>query len=142
MKITPLIFDSYFVKVPILFFLVIHHFVAFCWNKIFSVSFLSASRLYFFITRFLSRTCCCTVSTYFQISFNNVLPNKQTNENRWKNNSCVTIEWKLFCLSCNTKDCEHYTSAFKIYKSLLKESRRLRTLSEQNFQWLTVVIKV
>ena len=44
-----------------------------------------------------------------------------------KNNSCVTIEWKLLCLSCDAKDCNHYTFAFKIYESSVKESRRPRT---------------
>ena len=80
-KFTPLIFDSYFLKVPILSFLVFH-FAAFCWSKMFSISFLSISRLYFFFTWFLSRRCYCTVSTCFQISYNNFLPNKQTNGNR------------------------------------------------------------
>ena len=125
MKIAPLIFDFYFVKVPILSFLVTH-FVALCWNKIFSVSPLSVSRLYFFFMEFLSRTCYCTVSTYFQISFNNFLPNKQTNKEMktgGKNNSCSTKEWKLFGLSCDAKDCKHYILAFKIYKSLVKESK-------------------
>ena len=44
-----------------------------------------------------------------------------------KNNACATIEWKVFCLSCDAKDCKHYTFPFKIHKSLVKESRRLRT---------------
>ena len=32
-----------------------------------------------------------------------------------ENNSCVTIKRKLLCLCRNTKDCKHYTFAFKIY---------------------------
>ena len=44
-----------------------------------------------------------------------------------KKNSCVTIECKVFCLSCDTKDYKHYTFPFKNYKSSVKESRRLRT---------------
>ena len=44
-----------------------------------------------------------------------------------KNNSCAAIEWKLFYLSCHAKDYKHYTFALKIYKILVKESRRLRT---------------
>ena len=101
----------------------------FCCNNMFSVSFLSVSRLYFFFAGFLYRTCYCTVSTYFQRYFN-ILTCCQTNKLRktgWKNNSCVTKEWKWFCLSCDGKDCKHYTFPFKIYKSLMKESRRLRT---------------
>ena len=42
-----------------------------------------------------------------------------------KNNSCSTKGWKLFGLSCDAKDCKHCILAFKIYKSLVKESRRL-----------------
>ena len=73
--------DSYFIKVAILcFFILSIHSVSIK----FSVSFLSVSRLYFFFAGFLSRTCSCPVSTYFQISFNNLLSNKQTNKNRWK----------------------------------------------------------
>ena len=81
-KITPLIFDFYFAKVPILPFLVIH-FIELCWNKMFSASLLSQGCIFFFIG-FLSRTFYFTVSTYFQISFKNFLRNKQTNKNRWK----------------------------------------------------------
>ena len=51
---------------------------------LFSAPFLSVSRLYFFFIGLLSYTCYCTVSTYFQISFNNFLPKKQANENQWK----------------------------------------------------------
>ena len=73
--------DSYFIKVAILcFFILSIHSVSIK----FSVSFLSVSRLYFFFAGFLSRTCSCPVSTYFQISLNNLLSNKQTNKNRWK----------------------------------------------------------
>ena len=35
-----------------------------------------------------------------------------------KNNSCVTIEWKVFCLSCDdAKDFKHYTFLSKYIKS-------------------------
>ena len=34
---------------------------------------------------------------------------------------------KVFCLSCDAKDCKHYTFPFKIHKSSVKENRRLRT---------------
>ena len=44
-----------------------------------------------------------------------------------KNNSCVTIDWKVFCLACDAKDCKHYIFPSKIYKSSVKESKRLRT---------------
>ena len=44
-----------------------------------------------------------------------------------KNSSCVTIVWKVLCLNCDAKDCKHYTFPSKIYKSSVKESRRLRT---------------
>ena len=114
MNTTLLIFDFYFAKVPNLFFLVIH-FVALCWIKMFSFSFFP-SQLYFFFIRFLSRTWYCTVSTYFQISFNNLLPNKQTNKQMktgGKNNSC--IKRQLFCLSCDRKDCKHCTLLLSKY---------------------------
>ena len=44
-----------------------------------------------------------------------------------KSNSRLTIEWKLFHLDCDAKDYKHYAFAFKIYKSLVKDSRRLRS---------------
>ena len=40
-----------------------------------------------------------------------------------KNNSRVAIEWTLFCLSCDAKNCKHYTFAFNIYESLVNHSR-------------------
>ena len=95
--------DSCFVKVPILSFLVIH-FVA---RKCF---------LFFFPSQDVLPHGFC----YFQISFNNLLPNKQTNKQMktdGKNNSCVTMEWKIFCLNCDAKDRKHYTFSLKIYKA-------------------------
>ena len=78
------------------------------------------SQSYFFFIRFMSRTWYCTVSTYFQISFNNLLPNKQTNKQTnkqmktgGKNNSCIKIQ--LFCLSCDRKDCKHRTLLLSKY---------------------------
>ena len=53
-----------------------------------------------------------------------------------KNNPFVTKECKLLYLSCDAKDCKHYTYPFKIYKSSVKESRRLRTKCD----WLQWVI--
>ena len=106
-------------------FLVIH-FLAFCWNKTFFVSFLSVSRLNFLFTGFLSLKYPLTTSCQ---------------RNKWKtggkNNWWVTIEWKLLCLSCDAKDCKHYTFAFKIHKSLVEESRRLYTKCDWP-QWTEV----
>ena len=34
-----------------------------------------------------------------------------------KNNSRVTIEWKIFCLSCDAKDYKDYTFLSKDIKS-------------------------
>ena len=49
-------------------------------------------------------------------------------KNGGKNNSCVTIEWKVFCLSCGAKDCKHDTfPLYILYKSSVKDRRRLRT---------------
>ena len=121
-------FDSYSIKVIILSFLVIH-FCVFCCNKMFSVS-----RLYFFFTLFLCCMCYCMVSTYFEIAFNN-LPNKQM-KTSGNNNLSVTIKWKLFCLNHDAKGCKHYTFTSKIYKSLVKESRRLHTKHDWP-QWAT-----
>ena len=44
-----------------------------------------------------------------------------------KNNSCVTVDWKLFCLGYDAEDYKHYTFPFKIYKSLAKDIRGLGT---------------
>ena len=44
-------------------------------------------------------------------------------------------------LRCNAKNCKHYTFALKIYKSLVKESRRLRTKCDRT-QWAMCPDKV
>ena len=102
---------------------------SFCCNKMFSHSFLSISSLHFFITGFFSLPCYCKVSTYFEISLNNLFPKRHTNKNRWKKtfNSCVAIERKVFSLSCDAKKCKNCTFLFEIYKISGKEGRRLRT---------------
>ena len=44
-----------------------------------------------------------------------------------EDNLGVTTEWKLICLSGDASNCKHYAFPFKIYKSLVKESRGLST---------------
>ena len=122
MKITPLIFDFCFVKVPILSFLVTH-FVELCWNKIFSVSLLSVSRLYFFFMEFLPRSVTARFLLIFKYHLTTSCQTNKQMKSCGKNNSCSTKGWKLFGLSCDAKDCKHYILAFKIYKSLVKESK-------------------
>ena len=51
-----------------------------------------------------------------------------------KNNSCVPIELKLSCLKCDAKDCKHCNFPFKMYESLVKESKGLRTKCDWR-QW-------
>ena len=58
-----------------------------------------------------------------------------------KNNSYVAIEWKVFCLSCDAKDYKYYAFSFKLYKSSVKESKRLRTKCDCP-QWAMFVDKV
>ena len=100
---------------------------SFCCNKMFSVSFLSASRLHSSLQDF----CLARLTARFLLIFKYLLINYcQTNKQMktdGKNNSRVTIEWKVFWLSCEAKDCKHCTFSFKIYKTSVKESRRLRT---------------
>ena len=119
--------DSYFVKVPILYFLVIH-FVAI---KCFLFLFFPSQECIFSFEDF----CLVRVTALFLLFFKYLLiiccqTSKQTNKQMktsGKNNLCVTIEWKLFCLCCDAKECKHYTFPFKIYKRLVKESRGLHT---------------
>ena len=127
MQMTPKSFsDSYFNSLFSCF--------PFCCNKMFSVSFLSLSRLYFSLQDF----CLARVTARFLLIFKGCCQTYcQTNKQikaGGKNNSCVTIEWKVFCLSCDSKDCKHYTSPFKTYKSSVKESRRLRNKCDW-LQW-------
>ena len=123
-QIAPTFFsDLYFVKVPFLCFLVIH-FVAI---KCFLFLFFPSQEFTFSFEDFCLARVLCTVSTYFQISFKTCCQtNKQMKINR-KNNLCVTREWKLFCFRCDPKECKHYIFPFKIYKSLVKKSKRLCT---------------
>ena len=79
MQITSKTFTSFFRKGKNSFF----SFYSFCCNKMFSVSFLS-------------------VSSCFQISFKNLLPNKQTKIGRK-----IIHEWKVFYLNCDVKNCKN-----------------------------------
>ena len=90
-------FNSCFVKVPILSFPI--HLAAIKW---FLFLFFPSWKLYFFFAGFFFRMCYCSVFGYFQIAFNNLTSNKQMKIGG-KNNSCVTAEWKVFHLSCDTK---------------------------------------
>ena len=72
-------FNSCFVKVPILSFPI--HLAAIKW---FLFLFFPSWKLYFFFAGFFFRMCYCSVFGYFQIAFNNLTSNKQTNENWWK----------------------------------------------------------
>ena len=75
---------------------------SFCCNKMF-VFFLSVSRLYFSLYDF----CLAGVTARFLLIFKYILityyqTNKQM-KTGGKNNSCVTIEWKVFWLSCDAR---------------------------------------
>ena len=124
-QITPIFFFWLLFRKSVNF---LFSYYSFCCNKMLSVSFLSVSGMHFCFWGFLSRMC---VTARFLLIFKDLLitcsqTNKQMKTDR-KNNSCVTIEWKLICLSCDAKECKHDSFLFKMYKSFVKESRELRT---------------
>ena len=56
-------------------------------------------------------TCYFTVSTYFQISFKNLLLKKQ-----FKTGRKIIHEWKVFYLNCVVKDCKHCIPFQNVHK--------------------------
>ena len=97
---------------------------SFCCNKMFSVSFLSVSKLYFSLQDF----CLTCLTARFLLIFDYLLitccqTNKQM-KSSGTNNSSAAKEWKVFCSGCYSKEFKHYTFPLKIYKSSVKKSRR------------------
>ena len=115
MQITPkLFFNSYFNS----FFSC----YSFCCNKMFSVSFLSVPRLHYFS---LQDFCLAGVTARFLLIFKYLLIKRcQPNKQMKTGGKIIHV---LQYRGCDAKDCKHYTFPFKIYKSSVKESRRLRT---------------
>ena len=119
---------------------------SFCYNKFFSVSFFWCQGCTFPLQNFVSQ-----MLLHGFYLFSNIFKqldakqtNKQTNKGKpvEKNNSCVTVKWRLFYSSCDAKDCKYCTFLFKIYKNTVKESKRLRALSVIGLNVPCVVGKV
>lgn len=67
--------------------------------------FLFVSKVYFFFAGFLSRICYCKISTYFQITFDNLLPDEQTKQKM----IYALRKCNIFYSNFDAKECKYCT---------------------------------